>query len=39
MYINVFFTYSITQGTLLNVKWQLGWETSLGQNGCMYMYD
>ena len=27
-----------TQGTLLNVMWQPGWEGSLGENGYMYMY-
>ena len=27
------------QGTLLSVTWQPGWEGSLGENGCMYMYD
>ena len=28
-------TYSITQGTLLTVKWQPGWEESLGENSCI----
>ena len=27
----------ITQGTLLNVMWQPGWEGCLGENGYMYM--
>ena len=27
------------QGTLLTVMWQPGWEGSLGETGCMYMYD
>ena len=27
----------ITQGTLLSIMWQPGWEGSLGENG--YMYD
>ena len=27
----------ITQGTLLSIMWQPGWEASLGENG--YMYD
>ena len=26
------------QRTLLNVKWQPGWEGSLGENGCVYIY-
>ena len=26
------------QGTLLNVKWQPGWEGSLGENGYVYIY-
>ena len=26
-----------TQGTLLNVMWQPGWEGSLGENGYMYI--
>ena len=29
-------TYCITQGILLSVMWQPGWEGSLGEN--MYMY-
>ena len=28
----------ITQGSLLNVVWQPGWEGSLGENGYMCMY-
>ena len=28
----------IAQGTLLNVKWQPGWEWSLGENGYMYLH-
>ena len=31
-------TYSIAQGTLLNVIWQAGWEGRLEENGYMYMY-
>ena len=31
-------TCYIAHGTLLRVMWQLGWEGSLGENGCMYMY-
>ena len=31
-------TYCIAQETLLNVRWQLGWEGSLWVNGYMYMY-
>jgi len=31
-------TYSIAQGTLLNVIWQAGWEGGLEENGYMYMY-
>ena len=27
-----------TQGTLLHVMWQPGWEGSLGENGYTYMY-
>ena len=27
-----------TQGTLLNVMWQPGWEESLGENGYMYIH-
>ena len=27
-----------TQGTLLNIMWQPGWERSLGENGYMHMY-
>ena len=27
------------QGTLLTVMWQPGWEGSLGETGCMYVYD
>jgi len=27
-----------TQGTLLSVMWQLGWERGLGENGHKYMY-
>ena len=30
-------TYSIAQGTLINVMGQPGWERSLGENGHMYM--
>jgi len=26
------------QGTLLSVRWQPGWEGSLEENGCMYLY-
>ena len=28
----------LAQETLLNVMWQPGWEGSLGENGCMFMY-
>ena len=28
----------VEQGTLPGVMWQPGWEVSLGDNGCMYMY-
>ena len=28
----------IAQGTLLDDRWQPGWEGSLGENGYMYMY-
>ena len=28
----------ITQGTLLSVTWQPGWEGSLVENGYMYIY-
>ena len=31
-------TYCRTQGILLNVMWQPGWEGSLEENGHMYMY-
>ena len=31
-------TYCIAQGTLLNVKWQPGWEGNLGENGYMCMH-
>ena len=26
-----------TQGTLLSIVWQAGWEGSLGENGYIYM--
>ena len=29
-------TYCKTQGALLNVMWQPGWEGSLGENGYIY---
>ena len=29
---------NITQGTLLSVMWQPGWEGTLGENGYVYMY-
>ena len=31
-------TYCRTQGTLLNVMWQPGWEGSLEENGHVYIY-
>ena len=31
-------TYGIAQGTLLNIKWQPGWEGSLGENGYMHVH-
>ena len=31
-------SYYVTQGTLLNVIWQPGWEGSLGENGYMCTY-
>ena len=31
-------TYCISQGTLLDVMWQPGWEGRLGENGYMCMY-
>ena len=31
-------SYYATQGTLLNVMWQPGWEGSLGENGYMCMH-
>ena len=31
-------TYCVTQGTLLPVMWQPGWEGSLEENGYMYVY-
>ena len=27
----------LTQGTLLNVMWQPGWEGNLGENGYVYV--
>ena len=30
--------YCVVQRTLINVKWQPGWEGSLGEKGYMYMY-
>ena len=32
-------TYCVAQGNLLNIPQHPGWEGSLGENGCMYMYD
>ena len=32
-------TYCKTQATLLNIKWQPGWEGNLGETGSMYMHD
>ena len=31
-------TYHIAEGTLLNLRWQPGQETSLGDNGYMHIY-
>ena len=31
--------YCTAQGTLLSVKWQPGWEGTLGKKGYMCMYD
>ena len=30
---------AIAQGTLLNVKWQPGWEVNWGENGHIYTYS